>query len=684
MADEQQVDGVKVSIVGDVQLDESLPAVDDWYKELEKKAKKSQYGLQTSRVQLEKQTLETLKRLEGDHEASNEKRGHEEHGEHGHGGARKTTFLAKTLGAPFGAGGELVHLAHLEHFLGAGGVIVGGMLLAVEAAKKFEEVTLEVNNLQREYNAELRQTVNQWQDLVTSAVPTTELGKRMTNELKSARDAADKLDDELEEMTAKHNAAFGGMWERVSGELFKAPIKAGEDPNTDTSTFGTTKRQKQAQLEAARFEQSERERDVANHRKTMVERTKLDQEAAVKSAKIEFMLEGPAKKRAALEQTLSESRRKLLEKQKDEQKGFMSDAGAAQRAAIEKRDQAEEHGNLYQKMKAGKELTELIKKQKADQIALTTAQQKELDNLDTVAGEKKKGLNTQINQETIREAWSTEDAMIEGSKRGHDKELALLDAKHNREMEMRRATGGNIGSLQAQQNAETIKQWAVIDNETKDMLFDMQNAAEGAFNEAAALTAAWEKKLHDLTIAGGRTKDQIDEIMKAFTKGQVASQNAGLQTEFETLNIEIDLAVHRMTALEAARNKLYLTKPWADPEEIKKVTTAQEKLWATNFAKEQKAILHPEEKLKEFTVDLNRAMAAKEMSINDAQRSLRRMEMDTLVKTSSGSFSSTWRAGQVDIGAVNIDPNTEILRRIDEKLGVSLGLNQPHEERTPR
>lgn len=458
---------------------------------------------------------------------------------------------ARILPMP-GMVGEINFLMHAMRGFGlAVGAAVASVFTLGTAFVSLAVRTKENRQAWHDWNMELTASSRQSAALAKAQTPMTEFGKKMG-------ESAEESGTSWRKMVADNEHAVHEMTGTWLGFFSLERINLGFERFVLGKGIGdTTWGQKQKILaervhEMRRIEEqgdAERERGI----QIQLVRNREDRAATEQGLRINTMWEGPAKKRISLEHEISNERRAMQREEADALRAQAVHQNMAWKAAIGTTTFARDWPVQAAKLAAARQ-------------ALEEDQAGKRESFDKQAAQRRLIIERDIQEERRQETISADQAVIQATTLGFDRQIQIIQYASQRKMEEYRRAGRDTTQLERQTQAEIAAAYRDRFITISDMIQDMNLKTEFATFGMTQSMTEWIKLTRHLTRELGLSKSEIEDIGRAFNRAQRAQANKPLLDEIRTTQVETARLRGEISLMQAEYLKIRLQHPEASPD----------------------------------------------------------------------------------------------------------------------
>jgi hypothetical protein len=500
----------------------------------------------------------------------------------------------------------------------AGGLAVGGVAMLGMAYNAAHQQAKELEATQREHAKQVRESVTWMEKLV--AAQSTASGR-------SYRGRADTLKERAEETEEKSRLRGSTLTLADTAGVGLDAIFHGGIENT---AFGKRVLEEKKMADRDKAEAAKLLRWDRDEQKYEAFNRLEDMKSGVKSTGISGLADGPAKRRAALDQEQADARRHLDEEQFERVRNLSRYQGA-DKAQLEKENQQRE----------------LDENTQFDAKRLT-------QNANLVKQEAR-------NERDARS--EATQARIKADNFGFAREAKMLNERHKLEWTKAQENGENLSILRDKQQGENDELTAGRDKSMKDALEERVRATHVYNRELTQAQAEWqgiEKKMRE----AGATFHQILAAQRQFNEEARTRANKPLLDAIAKADIAIGLAdLRHATAADriaASRKQLDRDNPDASPIVRQRLAEQEEAQRRAEFARSQREIVKsPLEKFKEYREQIAEAVKHEEVSPTEQNKLLRLKWRELMGNPEVGKFETAdqrWKSIQSGLIQDSNDP----------------------------
>lgn len=469
-------------------------------------------------------------------------------GEHGMSERHKKESLKFAMASIAGQGGEGMGILTSGLMAGgaAGGVMMGVAVLGsvYENAKK---EAIELAETQERHKAAIRESVEWMHKLSDAYTHTTRAGSaygdRAREKEKEAFELQAKMDKEDNEK---------GIWGQMmtgSAAIFQGGM---ENTSYYKNREENIKMKQEAKRDAADARQAAAQEQLAEQQSRAA-----GEKAAVKSAQLVTMGEGPEKRRQELQIKQQEERRKFREETQEAERQFAREL-----------------------LQPGANVDEV----KARQAAYGASRSKQFGSLTERQGADVDTEKFKDAQELESQKLAAQEASINMTETGYGKEKAMLDAKHGHEKQVLEASHADkerMGLLESRQASEN----KALDRDISRAWSEKAHAQAEAYDvvthkitaaQAAALDL--DAQLHK-QYGKTKTEEEIARIVDAFKKLSNAQVMQPIIDQTAKLGTEFSHITRQMGDIDYYKKQIYEAHPGEklDGDEVEKQARARYK-----------------------------------------------------------------------------------------------------------
>lgn len=568
------------------------------------------------------------------------------------------THLARMFGGGMVAG-ELRLMTHLVSGVGLGvaGAVVGAVALG-EVLKKALESYVGLHKAQADWHFTIGQEIRKAQHESLSVIDSTELGREMRNKAMEAGEEWRKIQHEQKNEIFEREHSIGGLFSRMGSTM-------GE--GFGLNFFDKQQALRRQQIQFYRQQQDQFEEVSENESRVQIRRNAEDREMATRSAEINRMYEGPARRRVALEHDLAKERKQIEREHEDRSR--------AMEAALEREWDMTKHPlNQTSENPEWIEFSERAEKKRA---SLTKERKADLAAFEEQAFQRSIGMerDTALEREAIRN--SAYEAELALKHRGFNREVELLDFQYRTRINQAQRAGQDTYDIEREWNAKRGLLYKEHNRDLRIMLEDLEAQTQEALSPMlrAQGYAQWQSTARRMKEDEGRTPEEIEKAKQAYDKLHKAQSERPLIEDLKMSQIQLGVMTGSVTRLQGEFLKLRRQYPTADPALLASVAAFHDTM-------EKLQPMQPGQfgKYTAGQVDIGGLnVGVKNYTTGDTLSSLETLAAGS---GSAGYVQGQVRPASVGLGRDNavageVQKTGEILARIDQKIAqlLSQGLN---------
>jgi hypothetical protein len=556
-----------------------------------------------------------------------------------------------------GPAGELMGMsAHLTRSMNVfKAAAVAGSFVIVDSIKGVIDETRMLRFAQDEYNNSLVLSSLHWQHIQAGVLKTSSIGREFRNK-------------EMEGMTKAKETGMAWEKELLGRGLFETLGTAIEAPfvgGIEETAIGKRSKIELQKIKDA-YEESRKMRGLANRAEEMefgrnVERRRLAEE----ETRVGGYIEGPYKQERQMRVRQQKERLEMEASQKDAL--IMFDV-----STMQAREKLAKAGVVYD--------VQFEKQNKVRAINLLKEQETERRQTEARFKAEAESLDLSKREFTIKQTEQLEQSKLKVAYTGWDRQLGLMRVQATARVNLMKRGGYDVTQQMQIDQAEEAAALKDHNYQVSIQMAELQERLESAQVGAPLVEIAWRKMArslsHDLSISG----EQLEGFRKKFFAMSQAEADFPLRQGIRGMVVDLALARHEITQLEATRRRLAIENPKASPEVLEESARAQERARTAQWTRQQREALRPELALATYVRELRAAQKAGQLDADEADKLLRKRgaELGVGKRMDVGQFQFGFAGGNMfaksvlDFTKLNLDVPIKTLEKTTDKDGQTL------------